>query len=187
MIEMKAVRALLFVACLPLAGCAGHAPHPRDDAASAFALRLSPASLGRELALQQQLTFRFGDTARMFDGLLEADAGEVRLDIQSLGQSALRLRWDGRDLQQRRADWLPQSVRGEEVLSDLQLANWPVSAIRAGLPDGWTVDETAGVRRLLHGADLIETVRYPAPDRIRIEHAYFKLDIVSVPVQQAPQ
>jgi len=168
-----------------LAGCGGRVPRMHEVPPPEFELRLSPASLGRELSLQQQLSFRFGPQERTFDALLEADAGDVRLDIQSLGQSALRLSWDGKQLQQRRADWLPNSVRGEEVLSDLQLANWPVGVIREALPAGWSLVEEAGSRRLVHGDTTIETVRYPAPGRIDIEHANFRLRIVSVPVQQA--
>ncbi len=181
------LRSALICTSLLFAGCAGHAQRSRDAAAPTLALRLSPASLGRDLALQQQLTFHFGIHQRTFDGLLEVDATDVRLDIQSLGQSALRLDWDGRTLQQRRADWLPKSVRGDEVLSDLQLANWPAATIRAALPVGWSLVEEGGSRKLLHGDAAVETVRYAAPDRIEIEHAHFRLVIVSVPAQQATQ
>ncbi|MEO7478334.1 MAG: DUF3261 domain-containing protein [Lysobacteraceae bacterium] len=185
---MKALRLALLLICasLLLAGCTGHAQRKRNDA-PALALRLSPASLGHALALQQQLSFHFGSEERTLDALLEVDAHEVRLEIQSAGQSALRLRWDGSRLEQHRAAWLPPSVRGEEVLSDLQLAQWPVQAIRAALPAGWSLVEDGGARQLRHGDTTIETVRYPAPDRVEIEHANFRLDIVSVPVEQSSQ
>ncbi len=178
------MRLAILIACasLLLADCAGHAQRGEH---STLDLRLSPASLGHPLALQQQLSFHFGSEQRTLDGLLEVDAGEVRLEIQSMGQSALRLRWDGKHLEQHRAAWLPKALRGEEVLSDLQLAQWPAQAIRAALPAGWNLIESGNSRQLRHGDTSVETVRFPAPDRVEIEHAHFRLDIVSVQLQQA--
>jgi hypothetical protein len=170
---------------LLLAGCGGRAPRMHDSASPTLELRLSPASLGRELALQQQLSFRSGQDQHTFDALLEADANEVRLDIQRMGQSAMRLRWDGRRLEQHRAAWLPKSVSGERILEDLQLANWPVPAIRMALPAGWSLVESGDSRQLRNGDKTIVTVRYPAPDRVEIERADFRLSIVSVPIQQS--
>ena len=170
---------------LLLAGCGGRVSRMREFASPAFELRLSPASLGRELALQQQLSFRSGQEQHTFDALLEADSSEVRLDIQRMGQSAMRLRWDGRRLEQHRATWLPKSVRGEQILEDLQLANWPAPAIRAALPAGWSLVEGTDSRQLRNGDTTVAIVRYPASDRVEIEHANFSLSIVSVPVQQS--
>jgi hypothetical protein len=180
---MKQLRSLLLVGSLLLAACADNAPRESAGAPFNLDLQLSPASLGHELALQQQLNFHFGQQQRTLDALLEADPNEVRLEIQSMGQSALRLRWDGKHLEQHRAAWLPPALRGEQVLSDLQLAQWPVSAIRAGLPPGWNLLEDRGSRVLRHGDTTVTTVRYPAPDRIEIERAGFRLSIVSVAAQ----
>ncbi|HTD28314.1 MAG TPA: DUF3261 domain-containing protein [Xanthomonadaceae bacterium] len=133
--------------------------------------------------MQQQLVFRYGQEQRTFDALLEADPNAVKLEIQAMGQSAMRLRWDGKKLEQQRAPWLPKAVRGEEILSDLQLANWPIPAIQAALPAGWKLVEDGATRQLRNGDAMVVTVRYPAPDRIEIEHPNFRLSIVSVPVQ----
>jgi hypothetical protein len=175
------LRASLLCGCLLLAACAGQAP--REPASAALELRLSPASLGHDLALQQQLSFRYGQEQRTFDALLEADAHEVKLEIQAMGQSAMRLQWNGQKLDQQRAPWLPKAVRGEEILSDLQLANWPIFAIRAALPIGWSLVEDGSTRQLRKDDATVVTVRYPAPDRIEIEHPNFRLSIVSAPVQ----
>lgn len=170
---------------LLLAGCGGRVPRIPDVASPTLELRLSPASLGHELALQQQLSFRSGQEQHTFDALLEADSNEVRLEIQRMGQSAMRLRWDGRRLEQHRAAWLPKSIRGEQILDDLQLANWPAASIRVVLPAGWSLIEDGDSRQLRNGDKTIVTVRYPAPDRVEIESADFRLSIVSVPVQQS--
>ena len=175
------LRRAVLASCLLLAACAGQAP--REPAPATLELRLSPASLGRDLALQQQLSFRYGQEQRTFDALLEADSHDVKLEIQAMGQSAMRLQWDGKKLDQQRAPWLPKAVRGEEILSDLQLANWPIPAIRAALPMGWSLVENGATRELRKDDATVVTVRYPAPDRIEIEHSNFRLSIVSAPVQ----
>lgn len=130
-----------------LAACA-HAPAPRA-AIALPELKLAPAALGRELAVQQQLHFSFGTQQRDLDALLEVDASEVRLAVQALGQSGVRLSWDGHSLQQQRAPWLPATVRGERVLGDLQFTLWPADAIRAALPAPWILHDDGATRSLV--------------------------------------
>lgn len=145
---MRRLIALAF-ACLLLAACASRGPlaHAQVELPP---LRLSPAALGKPLSLQQRLHFTFGTQQRDLDALLEADPGEVRLLVQAMGQSGVRLSWDGKSLRQQRAPWLPPTVRGERVLDDLQFALWPADAIRAALPSGWTLEERDGERNLQH-------------------------------------
>ena len=182
------LRAAMVCASLALAACAGHASRTHGTGApEAFELRLSPRSLGHELALQQQLRIVSATGQRTLDALLEVDAREVRLEIRTLGQSALRLRWDGEHLQQQRSPWLPATVRGGQILGDLQLANWPVADIRAALPAGWSLVETGGQRELRRGDAIVVTVRYPGNGRIEIERSDIRLTIDSVPIGSVPQ
>ena len=134
----------LLLLCL-LASCAAQPPRAAVVLPS---LHLAPASLGHSLAVQQQLRFHMGEHEQVMDALLEVDADEVRLMVQAMGQTGVRLRWDGHTLQQQRAPWLPAQVRGERVLDDLQLALWPADAIRAALPAGWILQDDAIGRRL---------------------------------------
>ncbi|MBH1666614.1 DUF3261 domain-containing protein [Stenotrophomonas maltophilia] len=131
--------------CLLLVACTGRMPRPQVQLPP---LRLSPASLPAPLALQQQLHFRFGRHERDLDALLEADAQQVRLAVQAMGQTGVRLQWDGRQLTQQRAPWLPPQVRAERVLDDLQFALWPTAAIAAALPAGWEVSDDGRQRSL---------------------------------------
>lgn len=172
---------ILVLACVLsvslLTACAHRAPGPA--AVQLPALRLQPAALGTALALQQRLRFVFGTQQRELDALLEADAAEVRLAVQALGQSGVRLQWDGRQLQQQRAPWLPAAVRGERVLDDLQFALWPLDAIREALPAGWTVEEQGGVRQLKQGgtAWLISTQSSVHTIRLENRAEGYRLDI----------
>jgi hypothetical protein len=172
--------------CLLLAACASmRMPAPLVQLPT---LRLPPSALPQPLQLQQRLQFRFGSHERELDALLEADGSEVRLAVQAMGQTGVRMVWDGATLQQTRAPWLPPQVRGERVLDDLQFALWPVAAIRAALPAGWSLVETGGQRRLEQDGKawlLLE----PLPDgRVRLRNLAegYELVIESLDMEQAP-
>lgn len=157
----------LALACLLLAGCTASPPRATVELPL---LALSPAALGHELVVQQRLHFAFGSQQRELEALLEVDGREVRLAVQALGQAGVRLRWDGQALEQQRASWLPQQVRGERVLSDLQFALWPIEAIRAALPARWTVEAEGGSRCLRHDGTTWLRVVQEGPGRHRLEN-----------------
>lgn len=169
------------LALLLLAGCAAHPARQAAAALATPALRLPPSALAQPLALQQRLTFRHGDRHDSVDAMVESDAAGTRLVIHAQGQVALRLDWDGKELKQERAPWLPAALDGERVLTDLQLVYWPVSAIAAVLPPGWTLAEEGGRRVLRKGETVVATVDYPRPLQAHLEqHALgYALDIES--------
>ena len=137
------------IACLLtgllLAACA---TRPAPPAVVLPSLQLAPAALGQQIAVQQRLVFRFGEHVRELDALLEVDADAVRLAVQAMGRTGVRLHWDGRTLSEERAAWLPAAVRGERVLDDLQFSLWPAEAVRAALPAGWELVESGDHREL---------------------------------------
>ena len=174
----------VLLSVLLLAGCA--MPQVRVAAGQAAAastpvLRLPPSARPGTLALQQRLAFRHGDRRESVDALVESDGTTTRLVIHAQGQVALRLDWDGRQLTQQRAAWLPAALDGERVLSDLQLVFWPVDAIVASLPAGWSLREENGQRILRKGEDIIATVDYPQPLQARLQQYLlgYTLDIES--------
>lgn len=146
------------------------------------ALRLAPAALGCELALQQRLHIQFGEQVRDFDALLEVDASEVRLMVQALGQTGVKLHWDGHELQQQRAAWLPPMVRAERVLDDLQFALWPAASIRGALPPGWSLSETDGSRELRKGETTWLVVAGVGTEHVQLENMAegYRLNIDSI-------
>ena len=167
-----------------LAGCATHAPRDAQAPETALAtpaLRLPPSALARPLSLQQRLTFVHGKTRNTVDAMVESDASGTRLAIHAQGQVALRLDWDGKDLKQERAPWLPAALDGERVLTDLQLVYWPLPAIAAALPAGWTLVEESGRRVLRKDDVIVATVDYPQPLHAHLAQRAlgYSLDIVS--------
>ncbi len=142
-------RRSLLLAALPLAACVQ--THEATPRIALPPLRLQPSLLGREVFQQQKLHFTFNQHQMDLESLLEIDRDEVRLLVQALGQSGARLRWDGLRLDEQRAPWLPPQVRSERVLDDVQFTLWPAEAIRAVLPQGWTLEEQGTERALVHG------------------------------------
>ena len=156
---------LLLLASL-LAACASLAPAPPEQPT----LRLSPASLGGELALQQRMTVQAMGRSQQMDVAIEVDAEAVRMAVLAFGQTVARLDWDGRTLQQSRAPGWPASVTGERVLSDLQLVHWPLSAIATALPPGWSVRQEGTERVLRHHDSPVVRVRYPGSGTTEIDN-----------------
>ena len=135
-------------------------------------LRLPPSSLGRELAVVQQLEVQAAGQTRSLDVALEADARSVRMAFMQLGQTVARLEWDGRQLEQSLAPGWPKVVSAERVLSDLQLVWWPAEAVRARLMPDWQLAESPHTRELSYKGRLLTSVRKVSPDHIELtQHA----------------
>ncbi|RBL65722.1 DUF3261 domain-containing protein, partial [Pseudomonas sp. MWU13-2625] len=104
------------------------------------AISLPPASLGAELSLAQRLSAapldpRDGTPSPALDVQLEIDGDRLQLAGLALGQRILRLSWDGKTLQSQRSPLLPASVDEARIVRDIQLAYWPLPALRAALPE----------------------------------------------------
>ena len=133
-------------------------------------LRLSPASLGKSIALQQVLTVESHGVAQQVDMALEADDEAVRLAVLQMGQVVARLEWDGTTLREQRAVGWPAEVNGERVLGDLQWVHWPIERLREALPAGWTLDAAEGSRTLKFNNRAVIEVRQLGPDVIQLEN-----------------
>jgi hypothetical protein len=179
------VRAGLTAVVLAGLGCAT-APRPAP-----FALRLSPAALGHPLFLSQRVTVVGPGTERLgFEALLEVEPGMLRLAAVAMGQTMVRMSFDGTALVEQLSPRLPKAVSGAQILTAIQLAWWPLDAIRAALPRGFALEEAAGGRRLLEDGALLTAITYdgapPAWRRVRVSspRAGYSLEIESV---EAPQ
>lgn len=168
---------------------------------NAKSVRLPPAALGGSLALNQRLSVSAKGERYQADALLEVNPSKVSLAIVSMGQTAARMQWDGKQLTSWSAPSLPSFLTAERVLADMQLVFWPATAIRNALPLGWTLIEDpevprspAGIepepvtgphtRRLMLGSCMVAAVGYPRAGMAQLmnyRNAY-QLDIESRPV-----
>jgi hypothetical protein len=142
-------------------------------------LKLSPDSLGRTLSLQQHLKVEREGRVDELDTALEIDADRLTLVGLAFGQRVMTIEYDGKELKTWRHFMLPAQVKGEDVLEDLQLTLWPADAIRAALPAGWLLQDTAAVngsgpgspasndmrRTLYFQGQVIMTIDYPGQQR----------------------
>ena len=139
--------ALLAAIAAHLLGCGAAPAQP-----ARLGLRLAPATLGVSLSLQQHLSIERQGRVDELDTALEIDPERLDMVGLALGQRMLALHYDGRSLQTWRHPLVPEQLRGEDVLEDLQLTLWPIEVIEKALPDGWSIAED-GRRRTLRLLD----------------------------------
>lgn len=148
---------------LAVSACAGLESQPAPPAR--LGLKLAPQALGEAVSLQQHLTVERNGRVDELDVALEIDSRSLELVGLAFGQRVLTLHYDGATLQSWRHIMLPSQVRSEDVLEDLQLALWPVEAIRQALPAGWSVEEQ-GLQRTLSSDNVpIMTIAYSGQPR----------------------
>ena len=138
---------MLAAIAVHLLGCAAAPAQP-----ARLGLRLAPATLGVSLSLQQHLSIERQGRVDELDAALEIDPERLDMVGLALGQRMLALHYDGRSLQSWRHPLVPEQLRGEDVLEDLQLTLWPIEVIEKALPAGWSIAED-GRRRTLRLLD----------------------------------
>ena len=140
--------------------CTACVTTPPPPSAPELVLRLSPASLGQELGLSQRITMVRDGDRKSFDALLEVDTAEVRVALIAMGQTLGALTFDGKNFTTRVSVHVPPVVTAERIITDVQLAWWPVEVVRAALPEGFTLEEVEGTRRLLKDGTPFVTVTW---------------------------
>jgi hypothetical protein len=169
------IRLLFFV--LLLASCATPPPAP-----ARLGLQLAPSELGVDISLQQHLVIERNGKTDQLDAALEVDSNELQLVGLALGQRVLSLQYDGKTLHSWRHFMLPEQVRAEDILEDMQLTLWPVESIRKALPAGWTIQDRGLRRSLYMGEQLICEISYSAMPRwsgtVKLENFRYRYTIV---------
>ena len=178
---------LALVSAALAAGCAS-TPAPSAATRDVPQLRLAPAQLGRSIALMQHIEVQAPGHAQALDVALEVDAAHVRMAVLAMQQVAAKLDWDGTTLSETHAPWWPAQVSGERILSDLQLSLWPIAAIRAALPAGWSLAEDGPVRELRQGDEPVTTITRRGEGAVvdlEQHRAPYRLTITSAPMDAA--
>jgi hypothetical protein len=139
---------ILGLLLLEVGACA--TPEPVEPAR--FGLRLAPATLGESISLQQHLNVDREGRLDELDIALEVDPRRIEMVALAFGQRVMSLQYDGEKMTTWRHLLLPEQVKAEDVLQDLQLTLWPLEAIRNGLPAGWRIEQD-GLRRTLFNSD----------------------------------
>jgi hypothetical protein len=153
-------------------------------------LRLAPSTLGTTLSLQQHLTVEREGRIDELDTAVEVEPDRLDLVGMILGQRILTLHYDGWQLQSWRHPLVPEQLRGEDVLEDLQLTLWPVDIIRQALPSGWQIEEYGRRRTLLLNGTTVMVIDYSGEPRwngiIKIANLRYKYLLTIQSAASAP-
>jgi hypothetical protein len=94
----------------------------------------APGELGHGVDAVQLVTARRGGESFVFECRLSVDGQRLLLaGSDSMGRRAMTVRWSQDGITVERADWLPTSVRPENILADMVLLYWPEEVVRRGL------------------------------------------------------
>jgi len=134
-------------------------------------LRLPPATLGRTLAVQQQVQSRLrGGGEHSAEVLLEVDSKRLQMALLTMGQIIVRLNWDGQRLIEERSAWAPAALSVDRILSDLQFALWPLTAVQEALSLPWAAEGTSTERLLRYGIRPVMYLRTLSAEIIEIDN-----------------
>jgi hypothetical protein len=155
-----------FAGALLLGACA-HAPHAIDKGGDAARPPLAAPDALPARSASQVIHAIYGARALTLRTGIELDASALKVvGVTATGQRLFTVTWDGKAVTATTSAFVPDNVRPERVLADVQLALWPLTAVqRAFAPAGFEVSEPfAGVRRLTRGDKLIAEVHYASAD-----------------------
>lgn len=154
---MKRTLSVLLIVASALMGC-GEDNCPTLSGGIAYCLQ--PPATGPMLSALQQVSIQWGERREVLLARIEnGPGGLVFVGLTPLGQTVLVLTWDGDRV---RATWPPATrppIEPAVLVALLQIALWPVEAIRPGLPAVVVMEESGSERRLARDARTLLSVR----------------------------
>ncbi|EOX3823158.1 DUF3261 domain-containing protein [Enterobacter quasiroggenkampii] len=180
-------RAAALAAALLLAGCS-HSTDTQETRPQAWLqpgtrVTLPPPGISPAVSSQQLLTGSFNGQTQSLLVMLNADAHKVTLaGLSSVGIRLFLATYDETGIHTEQSIVVPQLPPASQVLADVMLSHWPISAWQPQLPKGWTLTDT-GDRRELHNAsgklvtEIVYLQRKGKREPISIEQHVFKYHI----------
>ncbi|WP_058972984.1 DUF3261 domain-containing protein [Type-D symbiont of Plautia stali] len=164
--------ALLLVFSLLLSGCAQQdSQSNRPTAWLKPGVRVTLPAPGISPAFQQQqlLTGHAKGKTQSLLVLLNADAQQISLaGLSSLGIRLFRVTYDKTGIHTQQMMALPEMPPASQVLADVMLSHWPISAWQPQLPPGWQLVDSGDRRELRDPAGQVVTlIRYLQRGNVR--------------------
>lgn len=151
---MKAFyRAAALAAALLLAGCS-HSTHTDGSRPQAWLqpgtkVTLPPPGITPAVSSQQLLSGTFNGQTQSLLVMLNADAHKVTLaGLSSVGIRLFLATYDDSGIHTEQSIVVPQLPPASQVLADVMLSHWPLSAWQPQLPKGWTLKDGGDRREL---------------------------------------
>ena len=180
-------RAVALAAALLLAGCS-HSTDTKETRPQAWLqpgtrVTLPPPGISPAVSSQQLLTGSFNGQTQSLLVMLNADAHKMTLaGLSSVGIRLFLATYDETGIHTEQSIVVPQLPPASQVLADVMLSHWPISAWQPQLPKGWTLTDT-GDRRALRNAsgklvtEIVYLQRKGKREPISIEQHVFKYHI----------
>jgi len=151
-------RAVALIGALLLAGCSHTAQKSDDTRPQAWLqpgtrVTLPPPGINPPLSSQQLLTASVNGKSQSLLVMLNADAQKVTLaGLSSMGIRLFLATYNETGIHTEQSIVAPELPPASQVLADVMLSHWPISAWLPQLPKGWTLTDK-GDRRELRNAD----------------------------------
>ncbi|MCU6324214.1 DUF3261 domain-containing protein [Enterobacter quasiroggenkampii] len=180
-------RAAALAAALLLAGCS-HSTDTQETRPQAWLqpgtrVTLPPPGISPAVSSQQLLTGSFNGQTQSLLVMLNADAHKVTLaGLSSVGIRLFLATYDETGIHTEQSIVVPQLPPASQVLADVMLSHWPISAWQPQLPKGWTLTDTGDRRELRNASGKLVTKivylqRKGKREPISIEQHVFKYHI----------
>ena len=180
-------RAVALTAALLLAGCS-HSTDTQETRPQAWLqpgtrVTLPPPGISPAVSSQQLLTGSFNGQTQSLLVMLNADAHKVTLaGLSSVGIRLFLATYDETGIHTEQSIVVPQLPPASQVLADVMLSHWPISAWQLQLPKGWTLTDTGDRRELRNASgklvtEIVYLQRKGKREPISIEQHVFKYHI----------
>ncbi|MFY7115995.1 DUF3261 domain-containing protein [Enterobacter cloacae complex sp. SHL020] len=180
-------RALALAAALLLAGCS-HSTDTKETRPQAWLqpgtkVTLPPPGISPAVSSQQLLTGSFNGQTQSLLVMLNADAHKVTLaGLSSVGIRLFLATYDETGIHTEQSIVVPQLPPASQVLADVMLSHWPISAWQPQLPKGWTLTDNGDRRELRNASgklvtEIVYLQRKGKREPISIEQHVFKYHI----------
>jgi hypothetical protein len=137
------------------------------DGNQAVLMPMAPP-VGPSRRVVQQITALWPDHTETLLCVLELDKQHIAMaGLTNDGVSLFNLTYDGKTIISDKSPLLPDSVAPEFILSDLQLAYWPVAVLQESLrASSWRLEADRTHRRLYYQGNKTVEVNYLEPDAV---------------------
>ena len=180
-------RAVALAAALLLAGCS-HSTDTKETRPQAWLqpgtrVTLPPPGISPAVSSQQLLTGSFNGQTQSLLVMLNADAHKVTLaGLSSVGIRLFLATYDETGIHTEQSIVVPQLPPASQVLADVMLSHWPISAWQPQLPKGWTLTDNGDRRELCNASgklvtEIVYLQRKGKREPISIEQHVFKYHI----------
>ncbi len=180
-------RAVALTAALLLAGCS-HSTDTQETRPQAWLqpgtrVTLPPPGISPAVSSQQLLTGSFNGQTQSLLVMLNADAHKVTLaGLSSVGIRLFLATYDETGIHTEQSIVVPQLPPASQVLADVMLSHWSISAWQPQLPKGWTLTDTGDRRELRNASgklvtEIVYLQRKGKREPISIEQHVFKYHI----------